>query len=123
MALHEISADLKTAESTLSLWERKYPELARAEAVTAVQYESAWSDAIQLIDAKELKEGQKKPTVGVMEAEATTICQAELKAKRFAATELAIAKQLIGIAETQLSSIQTRVKIEQIDAALNGHRV
>lgn len=123
MALHEISADLKTAESTLTLWEREYPKLARAEATASVYFETAWADAIQLVDAKEIPAGGKKPTVGVMEAEATTICQAALKAKRFAAAELDIAKKLIGIAETTLTSIQTRVKLEQIEAALNGYRV
>lgn len=120
--LHEINADLKNAEATLSLWERKFPDIIRAEANAKVQYELAWADAIKAVtDA--VPEGQKAPVVAVMEAEATKRCSEEIKAKRLAEAEAEIAKKLIGIAETTLTSVQSRLKLAQIEQGLNGQRV
>lgn len=118
MALYEIDADLKTAEATLAHWEKRYPEVARKDAEAAIEHELKWADAIARIIHRELPEGTKPPTVAVMEAEATALCANEIKAKRLAAADLDIAKKLIGIAETQLTSIQTRSRISLAEMSL-----
>jgi len=118
MALHEIDADLKTAEATLRHWETKYPDVARGDAQAKIEFELAWADAIDKI-TKAVPEGGKQPTVAVMDAEATRICAAQLRAKREAEAESEIAKKLIGIAETTLTSIQTRAKLDLIEAGLS----
>lgn len=116
--LHEINGDLKTAEATLKHWETNFPNIIRTEASAKVEYETAWADAIKTItDA--VPDGNKQPTVAVLEAEATRICAEKIKAKRMAEAEAEIAKKLIGIAETTLTSIQTRVKIEQMEMSLS----
>lgn len=117
MALHEIDADLKTAEATLRHWETKYPEVARNEAQAKIDYELAWATAIDKITAN-VPEGGKLPTVAVMEADATRQCATELRKKREAEAEAEIAKKLIGIAETTLTSIQSRARLELIEAGL-----
>ncbi len=122
MALHEINSDLKTAESTLSHWERTFPEIIRAEARAKVAYEVAWADTIKAI-TDNVPEGGKSPVVDVLKAEATQKCAKELKDKKFAEAEAEIAKKLIGIAETTLTSVQSRLKLEQIELGLNGQRV
>jgi len=121
MALHEIDADLKTAEATLHHWEKTYPTLARAESNAKYAFEDAWADAVKEI-TDSIPEGAKAPTVAVLDAEATKKCSVQLKAKRLAEAELDIAKKLIGIAETTLTSIQTRSKLELIEAGLSGAR-
>lgn len=118
MALHEIDADLKTAEATLRHWEKKYPEVARNAAAAAFNKESAWADAVDEIKARPVPEGQKAPTIPMIEAEATKKCSDKIKAKMNADAELDIAKRLIGIAETTLTSIQTRAKLDLIEAGL-----
>lgn len=118
MALHEIDSDLKTAEATLRHWEVKYPDVARAEAKANVDFEVAWANAIDGIMSA-VPENAKAPTVAVLEAEATRKCAEELKKKRETAAEMEIAKKLIGIAETTLTSIQTRAKLDLIEAGLS----
>ena len=118
MALHEIDADLKTAEAVLHHWESKYPKIARDEATAKVEHELAWANAIDKIVTE--SDGGKLPTVAVMEAEATKRCAGTLRAKREAEAEADIAKKLIGIAETTLTSIQTRVKLEVIKKGLSN---
>ncbi len=120
--LHEINADLKTAESTLSHWERTFPDLIRTEANAKVKYELAWADAVDEIMATYATKELKPPTVAVMEAEATQKCASELKAKRMAEAEAEIAKKLIGIAEVTLTSVQSRLKLATIEAGLSGMR-
>lgn len=121
--LHEIDADLKTAEATLSHWEKTFPELIRAEADAKVKYELAWADAVDEITATAAAKDQKAPTVAVLESLATQKCANEIKAKRMAEAEAEIAKKLIGIAETTLTSVQSRLKLAQIEQGLNGNRV
>jgi len=116
--LHEINSDLKTAEATLKHWETNFPKIIRNEASTKVECELAWADAIKQI-TESVPPGEKQPTVAVLEAEATRLCADQLKAKRTAEAEADIAKKLIGIAETTLTSIQTRVKIEQMEMSLS----
>lgn len=123
MALHEIDADLRTAEATLSHWERTFPNVIRTEASAKVTYELAWADAIDQITATYAAKELKPPTVAVLEAEATQKTANELKAKRQAEAEAEIAKKLIGIAETTLTSVQSRLKLAQIEQGLNGQRV
>jgi hypothetical protein len=118
--LNEINSDLLAAEQTLNHWEKKFPEIIRSEAGAKVNYELAWADAVEKITAK-VPEGGKMPTVAVLEAEATRLCADKIKAKRLAEAEAEIAKKLIGIAETTLTSIQTRVKLAQIDKGLGGY--
>lgn len=119
--LHEINSDLKTAEATLKHWEVKLPEIIRTEAYARVDAEVGWADAIkQIVDR--VPPGEKQPTVAVMEAEATKICADKIKAKRLAEAEAEIAKRLINIAETTLTSIQSRLKLETIEAGLSGLR-
>jgi hypothetical protein len=120
--LHEINSDLITAEKTLSHWERSFPGLIRAEALAKVEYEVAWADAIQKV-MNSVPEGAKAPVVAVLEAEATRICAEKIKGKRMAEAEAEIAKKLIGIAETTLTSVQSRLKLAQIEQGLNGNRV
>lgn len=117
MALFEIDSDLKTAEATLRHWETKYPEVVRREARAKVDYELAWAAAVDAI-TRNVPEGGKQPTVAVLEAEATRICSKELTEKRLAEAEAEIGKKLIGIAETTLTSIQSRAKLELIEAGL-----
>jgi hypothetical protein len=119
MALHEIDSDLKTAEATLSHWERTFPDLIRAEANAKVDYELAWAEAVKKITGA-VKEGEKPPTVAVLEAEATRICASQIKAKRTAEAEAEIAKKLIGIAETTLTSVQSRLKLVEIEQGLSA---
>ncbi len=119
MALHEINSDLLTAEKTLLHWQQTYPGIARSEATAKVAYELAWADAVDQITATYAAKELKPPTVAVLEAEATQKCASEIKAKRMAEAEAEIAKKLIGIAETTLTSIQTRAKLEQIEQALS----
>lgn len=123
MSLSTISQDLITAEKTLAHWSVEYPKVAKAEADASIAFELAWSQALQLIDAREVPDGKKKPTVGIQEAEATVMCSKELTNKKLTAVDLDVAKKLISIAETTLTSIQTRVKIEQMDLALSGTRI
>ncbi len=121
MALHEINSDLKMAESTLKHWEKMFPEIIRAEATAKIHYEAAWADAIDAV-ASSIPEGEKAPTVPVMEARATKKCIKEITAKRYAEAEAEIAKRLISIAETTLTATQSRLKLEQIEAGLSGLR-
>lgn len=123
MALHEIDSDLRTAEATLSHWERTFPDLIRTEANAKVKYELAWADAVEKITSEHTAAGLKSPTVAVLEAEATQKCANEIRAKRMAEAEAEIAKKLIGIAETTLTSVQSRLKLVQIEQGLNGQRV
>lgn len=118
MALHEIDSDLKTAEATLRHWETKFPQIARNEANAKYSFETAWADAIDEIVTSVPKDA-KQPTVAVMDAEATRKCSEQLKNKREAEAEMEIAKKLIGIAETTLTSIQTRAKLDLIEAGLS----
>lgn len=118
MALHEIDADLKAAETTLNHWYRTFPAVIRKEAEAKVAYEQAWADAIEAVAAA-VPAGEKAPTVPVMEARATKKCIAQITAKRNAESEAEIAKKLIGIAETTLTSIQTRAKLAQIESGLS----
>lgn len=118
MALHEIDADLKAAEQTLNHWQQTYPGVIRREADAKVAYETAWADAIKMI-VDNVPEGGKLPTVAVIEAEATQKCVAQITEKRVAEAEAEIAKRLIGIAETTLTSIQTRAKLAQIEMSLS----
>lgn len=113
--LHEIDADLKVAEATLNHWQKTYPQIIRDEANAKIALETAWATVIDEVSKRE----GKQPTVAVMEAEASLRCVAEMKAKRQAEAEADIAKKLIGIAETTLTSIQTRVKIAQIESGLS----
>lgn len=121
MALHEIDSDLRTAEATLNHWKENYPGIIRADANAKVELETAWADAIKDITDR-VPAGEKLPTIAVLEAEATRICADKIKAKRMAEAEAEIAKKLIGIAETTLTSIQSRLKLEQIEAQLSGMR-
>lgn len=118
MALHEIDSDLQTAEKTLHHWETTYPGLIRAEANAKIEYEMAIA---RVVDEISKREG-KQPTVAVMEAEATLRCAKEIKQRRLAEAEAEIGKKLIGIAETTLSSVQSRLKLAQIEAGLSGMR-
>lgn len=122
MALHEINSDLKTAESTLKHWESTYPGLVRAEAKAKADHEIEWAQTIEQIVAEYTAKDAKLPTVGVLEAEATKRCADKIRAKRMAEAEVEIGKKLIGIAETTLTSIQSRLKLEQIEAGLSGVR-
>lgn len=114
--LHEIDADLITAEKTLSLWGDKYPDLVRKEMNTNVTYEMAFKAAYDRISKP--VEGQKAPTVDAINSKAALECEKEYRAYREAKAEMDIAKKLIGIAETTLSSIQTRAKLSQIEMGL-----
>lgn len=117
--LHDLNSDLLTAEKTLSHWEQNYPNIIRSEASAKVAYELAWADAVEQITATYAAKELKAPTVAVLEAEATQKCANEIKAKRMAEAEAEIAKKLIGIAETTLTSIQTRVKLETMEMSLS----
>ena len=121
MSISDLNGALVNAERTLAHWEQIYPGIIRAEANAKVQYEVAWADAVTLITGR-VVEGQKQPTVAVLEAEATRICADKIKAKRLAEAEAEIAKKLIGIAETTLTSIQTRASLERIEAGVSGYR-
>ncbi len=123
MALHEIDQDLKAAELTLGHWAKKYPEVARAEATANVEYELAYEKAYDDISTLPVPEGQKAPTVDAIKAKATLACEKQLRDYRAAKSELAIANKLIGIAETTLTSIQTRTSLERIEAGVSGYRV
>jgi hypothetical protein len=119
MALYEIDADLKTAEQTLNHWYATFPSVIRKEADAKVAYEAAWADAIKMI-VDNVPEGGKMPTVAVIEAEATQKCIKEITEKRNAEAEAEIAKKLIGIAETTLTSIQTRAGLARMELGLAG---
>lgn len=122
MSLHDIDSDLRTAESTLRHWEKQYPIVAKTEAEASVAFETAWAEAIQLISNRETPEGKRPPTVGVIEAEATTMCAEKLKAKKLAAMDLDVAKKVIALNEAQLSSIQSRAGLLKIEAGLSAYK-
>lgn len=116
--LHELDNDIKAAEATLKHWEKKYPALAEAAVDAKIAYELAAADAKEAVSNAPIPDGQKPPTVPVIEARATLKCSRELAAKEKTATDLDIAKRLIGIAETTLSAIQTRASLFKIEAGI-----
>lgn len=118
MALHEIDSDLKTAEATLNHWATKYPALAQAAWQSRVSYDLAWADAIKSITDKAAANGEKLPTLPVQDAMATQIVAKQMTDARQAEADLDVAKKLIAIAETTLSSIQTRAKLSSMEMAL-----
>jgi hypothetical protein len=117
--LHEINGDLKTAEATLKHWETNYSGVARAATNAEVEYEVALQNAIDDLGKVAVPQGQKAPTVDAIKARAFVKCEQLYRTYKETKSDLEVAKKLIGIAETKLTSIQTRVKIEQMEMSLS----
>jgi hypothetical protein len=118
MALHEIDSDLRTAESTLTHWATRYPALAKAAVESRIRYDLAWADAIRSITDEAAQKGEKLPTLPVQDALATQKVAKQMTEARQAEADLDVAKKLIAIAETTLSSIQTRAKLSSMEMSL-----
>lgn len=120
--MHEIDQDLTAAERTLAHWAKNYPELARTAATAKAEYELAYEGAYDEIANRAVPEGKKPLSVDAIKAKATLQCEKQLREHSRAEVELKIASKLIGIAETTLTSIQTRAGLEKIDAGLSAYR-
>lgn len=118
--IHELDKDLREIETTLSQIALTYPDIARTAARTRYDYDMATAQAIWDIDHRALVDGEKKPTVPVMEAEASLKVAKEKEAARMAEVELDIAKTLMKNLESRLSSTQSRAKLTLIERGLTN---
>jgi hypothetical protein len=114
----DIERELREFEQQLYDVQSTYGEIARNAARARFEYDIAWADAIDELEHRVVPEGQKKPTVEVMKAQATKMVAAKMEAARMAEVELEIAKKTIDNIHSRLSSCQTRSKMTQIELSL-----
>jgi hypothetical protein len=114
----EIERSLLAAEQTLNDWQTRYPPIVKAAAETRLVYDLAYADALVEIDHRVLAEGEKKPTVAIIEAMATQMVEKQMSAARVAEAEQNAAKEVIKINLAILSSFQTRAKMEMSEMSL-----
>lgn len=114
----EIERDLTQAEAALYAMQTRYPDLARTAANARYLYDTAWADAVTNIHHRALVNGEKPPTVAVMEAEATKMVAKEMRDTRIAESELDAAKKHIDTLQAILSSVQTRSKLLLMEMSL-----
>lgn len=114
----EIEKELVKCEQALYQMQVSYPEIARNAANARYAYDVAWAEAIDTITHRAIADGQKQPTVAVLEAEATKIVAEKMEAARIAEAELDIAKRHLSTSEAILSSVQTRSKLVQMEMSL-----
>ena len=122
MALHELEADLKAAEQTLNHWQKNFGTVAQQAYSTETEYEIASQAAYDEIAAMPPPEGQKPLTVDAIKAKAFLKCEQKYREYRQAKSDLVVANKIIGIAETTLTSIQTRAGLSRIESGLSGYR-
>lgn len=116
--MHELEQDLKDIETTLSQIALTYPKIARDAAQARFAYEMAKATAMWEIDHRALAEGEKKPTLPVIDAEVTLMVKDEKEATRIAEAELDIAQKLMKNLESRLSATQSRTKLYLIEASI-----
>lgn len=114
----QIERELLKCEAALYEMQVKYPNLARAAADARYIYDQAWANAIDEIAHRTLKEGQKAPTLPVIDALATKMVADEMERARIAESELDGAKKHLDTLQAILSSVQTRAKMVQIEMGL-----
>lgn len=114
----EIERELMKCEQALYNMQERYPEAARSAANARYVYDMAWADAIDTITHRAIADGQKQPTVVVMEAEATKMVAEQMEAARIAEAELDIARRHLSTTEAILSSVQSRTKLVQMEMSL-----
>lgn len=115
---HEIEKDLTNCEQALYEMQKQYPVLARSAAQQRYVYDMAWANAIDEIAHRRLEDGQKPPTVAVMEAMATKMVAEEMEFARMAEAELDAAKKHIDTLQGILTSVQTRSKLYLMEMSL-----
>lgn len=114
----QLEKELREIEQHLYNVQSTYPQIARTAAQARFDYEMAKAQAVFDLDGRAIAEGAKKPTLPVMDAEATLMIRKEKEAARIAEAELDIARKAIDNLESRLSSIQTRAKLTHIEMAL-----
>jgi hypothetical protein len=114
----EIERELSKCEAALYEMQVTYPALARAAAEARYVYDVAWANAIDEIAHRAVPDGQKPPTVAVMDALATKMVAAEMEAARMAEADLDAAKKHLDTSQAILSSVQTRGKLVQLEMSL-----
>lgn len=114
----QIEKDLLKAEAALYEMQKQYPALARAAAQNRYIYDMAWANAVDEIAHRSVTEGQKPPTVAVMDAIATKIVAEQMKAARTTEADLDAAKKHIDTLEAILTSVQTRAKLYLAEMSL-----
>ena len=115
---HEIERELKKCEAALYEMQSRYPDLAKTSANARYVYDMAWANAIDEIAHRTLAEGQKPPTVALMDAMATKMVASEMKLARVAEADLDGAKKHLDTLQAILSSVQTRAKIVLMQMSL-----
>lgn len=115
---HEIDAELKKCEQSLYEMQKQYPDIVRKAAEARYIYDMAWANAVDDIAHRTLEDGQKPPTVAVMEAMATKMVAGQMEATRGAEAEVNIAKAHIDTLQAILSSVQTRSKLYLAEMSL-----
>ena len=108
---NEIERELMKCEAALYEMQKQYPALARVAAQNRYVYDMAWANAIDDIAHRAVAEGQKAPTVAVMDATATKIVAEEMENARTSEADLDAAKKHIDTLQAILSSVQTRSKL------------
>jgi hypothetical protein len=107
----EITRELVKCEAALYSMQEKYPTLAKAAANARYIYDMAWANAIDDIAHRTLAEGQKAPTVALMDAMATKMVAEQMESARVTESDLDAAKKHLDTLQAILSSVQTRAKI------------
>lgn len=115
---HEIEQELVKCEQSLYEMQKQYPALAKEAAQNRYMYDVAWANAVDEIAHRKLEDGQKAPTVAVMEAMATKMVAEEMEAARISEADLDAAKKHIETLSNILSSVQTRSKLYIMEASL-----
>lgn len=115
---HEIEKDLAKCEAALYEMQKQYPALARAAAENRYVYDMAWANALDEIAHRKLEDGQKSPTVPVMDAMATKMVATEMEAARLSEADLDAAKKHIDTLQGILTSVQTRSKLYLMEMSL-----
>lgn len=115
---NEIERELAKCEAALYEMQRQYPALAKAAAQNRYVYDVAWANAIDDIAHRAIADGQKSPTVAVMEAMAVKAVADEMEAARIAEADLDAAKKHIDTLQGILSSVQTRSKLLLMEMSL-----
>ncbi len=113
-----IEKELSKCEAALYEMQVKYPALARAAAEARYVYDVAWANALDEIAHRTLPEGQKPPTVPVMDAMATKMVAEQMEAARTSESDLDSAKKHLDSLQAILSSVQTRAKLVQLEMSL-----
>lgn len=119
--LHTLNDELYASERALRDAAADYRTLARDAAEKRVKYDIEWAKAILLIHYK-CDRDSVKLNVGEKEALAVGQCEQVLTECRISEALVDAAKKHLDAEQSILSSIQSRARLQQVEASLTNYK-